>query len=386
MFKNLQIGYVPYNPDLSHPDDRRRFPFFAARNNVDFEIADIKKCYDIVVLPAPANLSQWLLYKKRNPNTKFVFEMVDSLIYQSDISNILFKGVGRFLIGKESFPYLDHKSLLIKWLKIADVVICSSQKIKVEIEKWNPNVMVSLDYLEHEYKFLKTDYSIKGKMKLFWEGQGVILPHFLHFKEVLKKISSFCELHVVTSEAYPLFGPFVKKNVEVVLQKLPIDTHFHKWDINRNCTLFSKFDCGVIPLNKKNIYSWHKPANKLISFWLSGLPTLTSNTPAYTDLANKAEGNLLCSTNDDWISKIHEIREMKAEEREHLARKNFNFARTFYSNEAHDAFWINLFENLHVTRQRNVEIILPNFSLNEGSLRRPGSLGWIDRLTKNIVH
>ncbi len=373
MFKNLKIGYVPYNSDLSHPDDRRRFPFFAERNNVDFEIADYKKFYDIILLPAPANLSQWLLYKNRNPRTRFIFEMVDSLIYQSDTFNTLFKGAGRFLIGKESLPYLDHKSLLIKWLKIADVVICSSQKIKTEIEKWNPNVTVSLDYLEHEYKFLKTDYSIKGKMKLLWEGQGVILPHFLHFKEVFKQVSSFCELHVVTSETYPLVGQFVKQNVEVFLKKLPIETYFHKWDLNKNCTLFSKFDCGVIPLNKKNIYGWHKPANKLISFWFSGLPTLTSNTPAYTDVVNQTEYNLLCSTNDEWVAKIHELREMKTEEREYLARKNFNFARALYSNEAHDAFWINLFENLHVYRPSTVEVLRPIFSLN-GFLGKHGRL------------
>lgn len=363
MFKHLRIGYVPYKADLSHPDDRRRFPFFAERNDVNFEVADSRKSYDVILLPAPANLSQWLLYKKRNPDTRFIFEMVDSLIYQSDTFNTLFKGIGRFMIGKESLPYLDHKNLLIKWLTIADVVVCSSSKIKKEIEKWNTNVLVSLDYLEHEYKFLKKDYSIKGKMKLLWEGQGVVLPHFLHFKNMFKQVSSICEIHVVTSESYPLFGQFVKKNVNTILNQLPIETHFHKWSLNSNSTLFSQLDCGVIPLNKDDVYGWHKPANKLISFWFSGLPTLASNTPAYMDVANKTDNNLLCSTEEEWVAKIHQMREMRAEEREYLARKNFDFAHTLYSNEAHDMLWMNLFENLNAIQPEKAKVLRPNFSI-----------------------
>ena len=365
MYKNLKIGYVPYNADLSHPDDRRRFPFFAKRNNVQFEIADSKKFYDIILLPAPANLTKWLLYKKRNPQTRFIFEMVDSLIYQSDIFNTLFKGVGRFALGKETLPSVNHKSILIKWLKIADVVMCSSPKIKSDIEKWNSQVVVSLDYLEHEYKFIKTDYSIKGKMKLLWEGQGVIVPHFLHFKKMFQKVSSFCELHVVTSETFPKYGPFVKKDVATFLQDLPIDTYFHKWDINKNSTLFSQLDCGIIPLNKKNVYGWHKPANKLISFWLSGLPTLTSDTPAYIDAAGDMNKDILCADDDDWIEKLHHLREMKSEERESLAKTNFDYSRSLYSNEKHDEIWEKLFNGINAGRLATNNIFRPDFRLRE---------------------
>ena len=48
-FKKLKIGYVPYLPDLSQPGDRRRFPYFAKRNNVPFEIADKNKESDLKV-------------------------------------------------------------------------------------------------------------------------------------------------------------------------------------------------------------------------------------------------------------------------------------------------------------------------------------------------
>ena len=134
-FKKLKIGYVPYLPDLSQPGDRRRFPYFAKRNNVPFEIADKNKEYDIILLTAPANLSKWLLYKRKYPKTKFMFEMVDSLIFSSNIFNTLFKGIGWFILRKETLLYFNHKKLIIKWLKMADVVLCSSTELKKNIEQ-----------------------------------------------------------------------------------------------------------------------------------------------------------------------------------------------------------------------------------------------------------
>ena len=93
------------------------FLYFAKRNNLDFEIADKNKFYDIILLPAPSNLSQWLIYKKRHPKTRFIFEMVDSLIFPSDTFTTVFKGVGGFMIGKETMPYLDYKRLLVKMVE-----------------------------------------------------------------------------------------------------------------------------------------------------------------------------------------------------------------------------------------------------------------------------
>src|SRR5665647_941525 len=340
-FKELKIGYVPYLPDLSQPGDRRRFPYFAKRNKISFEVADKNKFYDIILLTAPSNLSQWLIYKKKHPDTKFIFEMVDSLILISDIYNTLFKGVGRFLLKKETLLYLNYKSLIIKWLKIADVVICSNAELKKNIERWNKNVVVSLDYLQNEAKFLKSDYNIENKMKLVWEGQSVVLPHLLSYKDVFQNVNSFCELHIITDEKYPLYGNLIYKDVATILNQLPITTIFHRWEIYSNYKELSKYDCGIIPLNKKNIFGWHKPANKLISFWFSGLPTLVSDTPAYTELMNKARNNLYCSNIEDWVEKIHQVKNMKTEEREALAKKNLEYVQKNYSDEPLDLIWYN---------------------------------------------
>ncbi len=345
-FKELKIGYVPYRPDLSQPGDRRRFPFFAKQHHINFEIAQFDKNYDIILLTATANLSKWLWYKKKHADTKFIFEMVDSLIFPSDLFDTLFKGFGKYLLKKESSLFINYKNLIVQWIKSADLVICSSTELMNNVKRWNENVLLSLDYLQNEYKHTKTDYSINGKMKLLWEGQGVILSQFLFFKEMLQQVSSFCELHILTTEKYPLYGNLVHRDVKKLLKNLPIDTVFHKWDLKKNGKIFNQCDCGIIPISPKNKLAWYKPANKLISFWFSGLPTIVSNTPAYSELMNNANSDLYCSNIDEWVSKLKWMKELNEDERKEIAMKNLNYSILNFSNEAIDETWINIFAKL----------------------------------------
>lgn len=343
-FEELKIGYVPYLPDLSPPGDRRRFPYFAKRNNIKFEVADINKDYDIILLTALGNLSEWITYKRRHPGTRFIFEMTDSLILTSDVFRTLFKGIGRFILGRESFLYLNYKIPIIKWLKMADIVICSSTKMAKIISEWNRNIVVSLDYTQNEIKTVKSDYNIGGKMKLVWEGQSVGLINLLAFKEVLKQVNSFCELHVITDEKYYDYGNILTKGVFNLLKELPITTIFHKWELYKNYEILSTCDCGIIPLNKNNKMAWHKPANKLISFWFTGIPTIVSGTPAYIETMNNAGTDFYCSNTEEWIYGIKKIYEMTPVQRKTLAEKNMSYVKTCCSDEALDMTWIRVLE------------------------------------------
>ena len=345
-FKDIKIGYIPYLPDLSQPADRRRFPFFAQANHIHFDIADHNKTYDIILLTAFADLSQWLAYKKKHPGTKFIFEMVDSLIFSQSLFDTLFKGIGKYILGKESALHLDYKSNLIEWIKVADLVICSSTDIKEILMPWNSNVIVSLDYMQNEVKTSKMDYNINGKMKLVWEGQGVVFQQMLHFKELFKRINSFCELHVITDEQYPKLGGLVKRDITSITRQLPIKTFFHKWEIYKNFELLIEYDCGIIPLDNTNSMVWHKPANKLISFSFAGMPTVVSNTPAYVEFMDRAGTELYCADIDQWVNKLKEVYEMTAEQRKEIASMNFLYVNKNYSNNALHQAWYEIFVRL----------------------------------------
>ncbi|MEO6638302.1 MAG: hypothetical protein ABIN25_08495, partial [Ginsengibacter sp.] len=125
-----------------------------------------------------------------------------------------------------------------------------------------------------------------------------------------------------------------------------ITTVFHKWELYNNYEKLSQFDCGIIPLNSDNNFVWHKPANKLISFWFTALPTLVSNTPAYTELMGMAGNKMYCSDTSEWVAKIKEVSNMKAAEREFLVKKNLQFVQKNYSDEALDVIWNKIFERV----------------------------------------
>jgi hypothetical protein len=183
-------------------------------------------------------------------------------------------------------------------------------------------------------------------MKLLWEGQGVVLRHFLFYKDLFEQLNSFCELHIITSKKYPTYGNLKQDDVTKITEKLPIKTIVHQWDQVKNADIFQACDCGIIPLNKKNLLGWHKPANKLISFWFSGLPTVVSDTPAYKEIMNAAGQNLACSNINEWISKITFIKTMTPEERENFSKRNFEFVQLHYSNEALDKVWQEIFSHV----------------------------------------
>ncbi len=345
-FKELKIGYVPYLPDLSQPADRRRFPFFAKANDIHFEIADQNKIYDVILLTAFSDLSQWLVYKKKNPATKFIFEMVDSLIFSPNLFDKLFKGIGKYIMGNESSLHLNYKDILIKWLKAADLVICSSTATAKVLEQWNRNVSVSLDYMQNEVVKNKTDYAINGKIKLVWEGQGVVCRQLLNYKELFKRVNLFCDLYIITDETYPKYGGLIKRNISTIINQLPINTFFHKWEIYKNFEQLIEYDCGIIPLNKNNKMALYKPANKLISFSFAGLPSVVSDIPSYIEFMDCAGTELYCSNIDEWVFKLESIKNMKSEERQNIATKNLDYVTNNYSNEALHQSWYRIFEKL----------------------------------------
>lgn len=347
-FEELKIGYVPYLPDLSQPGDRRRFPFFAKNNHIKFEIADQNSHYDIILLNAYANLGQWLVYKKKNPGTRFIFEMIDSLIFYPNLFDTLFKGIGKYIQGKESAFHLNYTNILIEWIKAADLVLCSSTGTKNVIEQWNKNVIVSLDYMQNEVIKKKSDYAINGKMKLVWEGQGVVCRHLLHYKELFKRINSFCDLYIITDEIYPKYGGLIKRDISTIIDQLPITTFFHKWEIYKNFEKLIEYDCGIIPLDKKNKMAFYKPANKLISFSFAGLPTVVTDTPAYIEFMKGAGTDLYCANIDEWVSKLKSMKEISAEERQQIAAKNLDYVTKNYSNEALDLSWYRIFDRLEL--------------------------------------
>ena len=76
-------------------------------------------------------------------------------------------------------------------------------------------------------------------------------------------------------------------------------------------------DLAIIPVDLKNPLVRGKPENKLLLFWRMGVPVITSATPAYERTMKKANLNMTCSHEKEWIEKIEEY--IFSQESRHIA-------------------------------------------------------------------
>ena len=102
-FSGLKIGYWPISKFPGQPTDTRNFLYYAKKRNIEFEIADPAKNYDVVVLSPRSDLTVWKSYPRNRG--KIIFLTVDSYLAIPK-SNI--KG---HLRGLAKWAAQEHKNL-----------------------------------------------------------------------------------------------------------------------------------------------------------------------------------------------------------------------------------------------------------------------------------
>ena len=329
-FTNCKIGYWPNHPNLLMPGDRRRFVFYARERNINFDLADANKEFDVVYLTSNCNCSRWIKYKQRHRQTKIIFELIDSYLLEDlQISN-LFRGMTRFIKKREDRLYIDYRNAFLKMIQTADAVVCSTPIQREAILKHNQNVHVSLDYFSNDINHYKKDYSVSSKLKLVWEGQAYTVHNLLAANKAFKELRDEVELHIVTDPVIKMPLKFLNKQTDVILRHLNCDYKIHNWEKQSFSKLIADADLAVIPIHNNDKLMWNKPENKLLLLWEIGIPVLASPTPAYKRVMTKAGINGLCTSSQQWISRVREFKAAATEKRNEMA----GFA-TAYLNEYH---------------------------------------------------
>ena len=75
--KSVRVGYDPISSDLSHPADRRRFCYLAKLFDIEYEIYNPLKKYELVILNESSDISYWRRIKK---GPKIIFNQNDSYL------------------------------------------------------------------------------------------------------------------------------------------------------------------------------------------------------------------------------------------------------------------------------------------------------------------
>ena len=328
-----KIGYWPYRTDQAGPGDRRRFVFYARAKNLSYEIASLNKYYDVVYLTVGCDIYQWVKYKKKYPETKIVFECVDSYFLDGFNFFSLFRGLIKFITRKETKLYLNYKRAIIEMFRVADAVVCSTQIQKDFILKYNSNVHISLDYFLQDIKHFKTNYSSGPKLKLVWEGQAYTVQNLLKIKSVFKKLSHKIELHIITDPVIMFPFKIFNKKTSKILSKLDCNQFFYTWEKGSFSEIIADADLAIIPIGRFEKIHWNKPENKLLLFWEIGIPVLASGTPSYSNAMNKADLPFLCDNEEDWISKIETFILMNEVKRKESMSKAALYISQYHSKE-----------------------------------------------------
>jgi len=323
-FDDLRIGYVPYSEDFLHGADRRRFCYYADKRKMKFEIADPSEIYDLVFLPQNADLSIWSEYQRGN--CKVIYDFVDSYLSvpKWDPKGLL-RGAAKYIAGQSRFLRLNHWKALEAMCQRADAVVCSTAEQKMDIQPFNQNVHIILDFHFKLIRAIKTDYSAGETFNFVWEGIAGNIYSLFEIKNVLRSLGSKYKiaLHVVTDLKFGQYlGKYGFKSSLPIARKIFDNSYIYEWDAKTFASTICSFDMAIIPiplkypLAFKNPLAIGKPENKLLLFWRMGMPTVVSTTPAYERVINRCGLPMACRTSDEWFNTLEKYMHDESARRE----------------------------------------------------------------------
>ncbi|OHE76493.1 MAG: hypothetical protein A3F67_12255 [Verrucomicrobia bacterium RIFCSPHIGHO2_12_FULL_41_10] len=304
---NLRIGYVPYSFDFSAPGDRRRFVYYARTRKLNFELADSKKKYDLVVLSENADLSVWSRYD----HGRLIYDLIDSYlaIPKTNWKGLL-RGAAKFATRQSRYLQLNHWAAVGNMCRRADAVICATEEQQQDISQYNQNVHTVLDVHTGVTQIIKTDYEAHQPFRIVWEG----LPQTVHSLTALTSVFQTLkkrydlELHVVTDlEYYRYLRRYGKSKTNDSIKDILPNIKIHPWCEKDCAKIITSCDLAVIPLALNDPFAVGKPENKLLLLWRLAMPVVTSTTPAYARAMQKSGVNTSCRTSDEWIETLERL-------------------------------------------------------------------------------
>jgi len=345
----LRLGYVSHSKDYSSSSDRRRFVHYAKNRGINFEIANSENEYDIVLIThGSSDLTVWSKYDKSNAIV--IYEIIDSYLATSGLTFLgLFRGVAKYLSGEHKYCQFNFKKSVELMCRRADVVICSSQEQKDSISRYCDNVFIILDVksMYSNYKKVEQSQPTNGVLNIAWEGLPHNIKSFAVIREALSILSEQYQinLHLITALKYKQYMNkyLTKHTINEVKKYIDINNvNLYQWNELTVSHISSACDFAVIPINSNDPMDNGKPEDKLLIFWLMGLPAVVSQTPAHLRAMSAAGLSMSCATSDDWVREIRNLADNESN-RNQAAIKGFTYASDVSNEEKIMSSWDNMF-------------------------------------------
>jgi hypothetical protein len=308
----IRVGYVPYLQDLSHPADRRRLAGWAEDKEINLNVSNPLES-DVLVLSNAANFGYWI-----NRSTQPIYlDLVDGYLGENpSFLKDFFRNLLRTFQGLSSLRWITYTRHLRYAIANSYGVIVPSQEQKDLITNLNSNVFVIPDdHFEFEKiqtNAVKIQNSNEEIKYLFWEGYGYTLKHF---KIVASQLDHFLYnsnfgLYLVTVSKFKRWGGRIgnvntRRFIDEIFPLSKDKIKIISWSLE-NLVHFSKSAyLGIIPINSKDSFAYHKSENKLLSMWKLGLPVLFSKIPSYERVASITGQEVACLESNEWLKALH---------------------------------------------------------------------------------
>ena len=311
----LNVGYVPYSIDLSHPADRRRIGAWSQYSGISLNTIRPEKS-DVIILSNAANFSKWI----GKCEGKIVIDLVDGYLGENpSFTKDFLRNCLRTLNGTSSLRWITYTRHLKYACQQADAVVVASQEQLQSISDLNENISIIPD-IHFEIESMAKEMLLRSEriedsrqnISFVWEGFGYTLKNL---KSIAKPLDKFLydtntTLFLVTNLSFPRWGGFLGK---IVTQDL-INSWFPKssklvevipWSIENLIKCAEQSQLAIIPIDLTDKFALMKSENKLLSMWRLGLVTIFSATPSYSRVAVKAGLTELCLDTNQWEEKLN---------------------------------------------------------------------------------
>lgn len=355
--KPLLVGCIPNSTDFNHPGDRRRFLYYLKQKNIQYDIADYNKSYDILYLSISADITVWVNYRmkeyQKGNMVRVIFDLSDSYLDDYLLKDVL-RAFYYYSSKKSSKFSFSYKSSLLKMVKATDVLLCTSVEQRMTLDSLHANVIVAKDFFGEDTTHKKLDYSIQNsnELNILWEGfSHGNLKIFRMIRHICDSMKGYkIKLHFITDPDYCRIGTsYMCTSTYLVLKKIfsgsNVEVCTYSWNKLTFAAIAINCDFAIIPIPNDPVMI-RKPENKLILLWSLGVPVIASRTPSYTRVMNAINEDYLCDSIQDWRDKIEDLVSSIAK-RENYMSKAINYVDENFSSDSVNSIWDIIFNAEH---------------------------------------
>lgn len=345
----MKIGYYPNSNNLLHGADRRRFVYFANKENILFEKFDFSKKYDLVIISVAANFNEILLYKKKFNKVKIIFDYCDDLLSDPIIKKLI-RPLYEAYKWKSLQNLKEYNNVVINLLSISDIIICGSIEQKKKLLEYNQSIYVIPDFVITESFFKKDNFELidNRKVNILWEGLSAGCRKIA--EDLFKLTASLdCKISlnfVTDPEMYLIGDRYLKIDTEKFLKRLSkkygVEFKFWSWTRDNLNKAVEYSDLGIIIIPDNDQTMQNKPENKLVLLSSFCLPVLVSGTPSYKRYVYDAGGKELCDIATNFHKSNLKNLFTSQNTRELVAKHLYNHAIKEYSEKIILDKWIDL--------------------------------------------